>query len=165
MSVPSPAELLAFLQEHGFLTPLQVQTLGAAGGTIFVDGRALGRDLVDRQWLTPYQANQLLQGQGEDLLLGPYRILDRLGEGAMGQVFKAQHVGMDRTVALKIISKHRVSNPVAVARFNREVRAVAKLSHPNIVMAFEVNQVGDKPFLAMEYVDGIHLARLVPQSG
>src|SRR5262249_53626363 len=70
-----------------------------------------------------------------------------------------------RTVALKVIAKERVSNPMALARFYREVRAVAKLSHPNIVVAFEVNQVGETPFLAMENVDGIDLARLVQQSG
>jgi serine/threonine-protein kinase len=83
----------------------------------------------------------------------------------MGQVFKAYHVSMDRVVALKIIPRGRVSDPVAVARFYREVRAVAQLSHSNIVTAFEVNQVGETHFLAMEYVDGIDLARLVQQSG
>ena len=103
--------------------------------------------------------------RGADLLVGSYRIVDRLGEGGMGQVFKAYHVSMDRLVALKIIAKDRVSNPTAVARFYREVRAVAKLSHPNIVIAFEVNQVGQTPFLAMEYVEGIDLAKLVQQSG
>src|SRR5712692_7692061 len=96
MSVPSLAELLTFLQEHGFLTLSQVQGLGGGGATKFADGRALARELVDRNWLTPYQANQLLQGRGGELLLGPYRLLDRLGEGGMGQVFKAHHVGMDR---------------------------------------------------------------------
>jgi formylglycine-generating enzyme required for sulfatase activity len=72
---------------------------------------------------------------------------------------------MDRVVALKIIPRERLSNSVVVARFYREVRAVAKLSHPNIVIAFDVNQVGETHFLAMEFVDGIDLAKLVQQSG
>jgi serine/threonine protein kinase/N-acetylneuraminic acid mutarotase len=165
MSIPSPAELLTFLQEHGFLTTAQVQQVGGGDGTKPADARPLARELVDRDWLTPFQANQLLLGRGEELLLGPYRILDRLGEGGMGQVFKAHHVSMDRTIALKIIAKDRVSDRVAVARFYREVRAVAKLSHPNIVTAFEVNQIGETHLLAMEYVGGIDLARLVRQSG
>ena len=165
MSVPTPAELLAFLQEHGFLTLPQVQQLRGGSDTQFADARVLARELVDRNWLTPYQANQLLLGRGNDLLVGSYRIVDRLGEGGMGQVFKAYHVSMDRIIALKIIAKDRVSNPTAVARFYREVRAVAKLSHPNIVIAFEVNEVGQTPFLAMEYVEGIDLAKLVQQSG
>jgi serine/threonine protein kinase/WD40 repeat protein len=165
MPVPSPEELLAFLQEHGFLTPSQLQHVRGNGQTKFADARDLARELVDRNWLTPYQANQLLQGNGADLLLGPYRILDRLGAGGMGQVFKAYHVSMDRIIALKLIPRDRVSDPTALARFNREVRAVAKLSHPNIVIAFEVNQSGQTPYLAMEYVAGIDLARLVQQSG
>ncbi len=165
MSVPTSPELLAFLQQHGFLTLSQVQQLRNGSDTKFADARVLARHLVERNWLTPYQANQLLQGRGDDLLVGSYRILDRLGEGGMGQVFKAYHVSMDRIIALKVIAKDCVSNPNAVTRFHREVRAVAKLSHPNIVIAFEVNQIGQTPFLAMEYMDGIDLAKLVQQSG
>ncbi len=81
MSLSRPAELLAFLQEHSFLTLSQSQQL--SGG--FADDRALARELVGRHWLTAYQASQLLQGKGAELLLGPYRLLDRLGEGGMGQ--------------------------------------------------------------------------------
>jgi serine/threonine protein kinase len=165
MREPTPAELLAFLQEHQFLNPPHVLALGGPGSTAFADGQALALELVERNWLTAYQANQLLQGRGADLLLGPYRLLDQLGEGGMGQVFKARHVSMGRLAAVKIIPKARVSDPVAVGRFYREVRAVAQLSHPNIVTAFEVNQAGKTHFLAMEYVDGIDLARLVQQSG
>src|SRR5262249_4770137 len=110
-------------------------------------------------------ANQLLQGRGAGLVLGPYRVLDKLGEGGMGKVFKAHHVGMDRLVALKVIPREYVSNPVALERFRREVRAVAKLSHSNIVTAFDVGQSGETHYLAMEHLDGIDLARLVQQSG
>ena len=113
----------------------------------------------------PIRRISFSRGEVTDFLLGPYRFLDRLGEGGMGQVFKAHHLSMDRLVALKLIPKDRVSNPVALGRFYREVRAVAKLSHPNIVIAFEVNQVGATQFLAMEHVNGIDLARLVQQSG
>jgi serine/threonine protein kinase len=158
---PSAAQLLASIQEQGFLTPLQVQQVQDK----FSDARSLARELVERNWLTPYQANQLLQNRGQELLLGHYRILDRVGEGGMGQVYKAHHVSMDRTIALKMIPKERMSDATALARFQREIRAIAKLSHPNIVTAFEVNQAGQTPFLAMEYVDGIDLARLVQQSG
>jgi serine/threonine protein kinase len=165
MPVPTAAEMLDFLEEHGFLPPELPPLAGTDGAAVFADAHSLARALVDRDLLTPYQANQFLQGRGGELLLGPYRILDRLGEGGMGQVFQAHHVCMDRIIALKVIAKDRVSDPTAVARFYREVRAVAKLSHPNIVTAFEVNQVGDTHFLAMEYVGGIDLARLVRQSG
>jgi serine/threonine protein kinase/formylglycine-generating enzyme required for sulfatase activity len=165
MSVPGTAELLAFLQEHEFLTPGQAQQLAGDGPGKFAEARAVARELVARNWLTAFQANLTLQGKGEELLLGTFRLMDRLGEGGMGQVFQAYHVTMGRVVALKVIRADWVSNPVALGRFHREVRAVAKLSHPNIVTAFEFNQVGKTHFLVMEHVDGIDLARLVRQSG
>jgi serine/threonine protein kinase len=165
MSVPTSTELLAFLEEHAFLGPSQVRQLAADCPSKFADVRALVRELVAQDWLTPFQANQLIQGRGADLLLGPYRLLDPIGEGGMGQVFKAHHVSMDRLVAIKIISKEHVANPVLVSRFYREARAVAKLSHPNIVIAYDVNQIGDTHFFVMEFVDGVNFARLVEQTG
>jgi serine/threonine-protein kinase len=164
MSIPSPTELLAFLEEHAFLTSAEVRQLGTSLSQ-FADSESLARVLIEQNCLTAYQANLLLQGQGEELVLGPYRILDQLGEGGMGQVLEAHHTSMDRIVALKVITRSRLSNPTALARFQREVRAVAKLSHPNIVTAFDVSQVGDTHFLSMEHVGGIDLAKLVQQSG
>ena len=69
----------------------------------FADGQALARYTLERDWLTPYQVNLLLQGRGAELVLGPYLLLERLGEGGAGQVFKARHQKMDRLVALKVI--------------------------------------------------------------
>jgi serine/threonine protein kinase len=121
--------------------------------------------LIRRDWLTPYQANQLLLGKGENLALGPYRLLERLGTGATGDVFKARHLRMDRLVALKIIRKDLLDSPKALERFAREARAAAQLTHPNIVIAHDADQVGDVHFLAMEYVEGTDLAKLVHRAG
>src|SRR5271167_3092901 len=71
----------------------------------FNDARALFRELVQRGWMTPYQASTILQGRGASLTLGSYLILDLLGEGGAGQVFKAKHQGMNRIVALKVVRK------------------------------------------------------------
>ena len=71
-----------------------------------------------------------------------YRILEFLGAGGMGTVFKAEHRLMERVVALKIIRKDRLSNPDSVARFRREARAAARLSHPNIVLLLDSDQEG-----------------------
>lgn len=90
-----------------------------------------------------------------------YRLLSRHGEGGMGVVFKAEHKLMGRTVALKIISRRLTSNEQAVERFRREVRAAAKLSHPNIVTAHDAEEADGLHFLAMEFVDGISLDRFV----
>jgi tRNA A-37 threonylcarbamoyl transferase component Bud32 len=87
-----------------------------------------------------------------------YRVLKLLGQGGMGAVYLAEHLVMGRRVALKTISTHFLANREAVARFHREVRAAAKLVHPNIVTAFDAEQAGNLHFLVMEYVDGASVA-------
>jgi serine/threonine protein kinase len=94
-----------------------------------------------------------------------YEVIGFLGSGGMGTVFKARHRLMDRLVALKVIRKELLDKPETVERFRQEVQAVAKLSHPNIVAAYDAEQAGDVHFLVMEYVDGIGLDRLVEQRG
>lgn len=94
-----------------------------------------------------------------------YRILDRLGEGGMGVVYKAEHRVMDRTVALKVLAPHLTANAAAVDRFRQEVRAAARLLHPNIVVSHDAGEAGGQHFLVMEYVEGISLDRLVSRRG
>jgi serine/threonine protein kinase len=129
------------------------------------DPLPLARELLQRGWLTPYQINQLFQGRAEDLVLGHYVLLERLGEGGMGQVFKARQTRLGRIVALKILRKERIVKPEIVQRFYQEIQAAACLSHPNIVHAYDAEQIGDTHVFSMEYVEGIDLARLVKQSG
>ena len=131
----------------------------------FPEPKALARELIRRDWLTPYQANQLLQGRGQQLVLGSYILLERLGEGAMGQVFKARHRNLGRVCAVKLIRKERLESPNAVKRFQREVRAAAALSHPNIVLADDADEIDGTHLLVMEYVEGTDLARLVKGKG
>ena len=105
---------------------------------------------------------------GKPFELGPdsrYQIIEELGAGGMGQVFKARHKIMKRTVAIKTIRPELMNNTEAVQRFAKEARAAARLSHPNIVSAFDAEQEGDLHFLVMEYVDGESLNRLVNRSG
>ncbi len=94
-----------------------------------------------------------------------YRILEPLGKGGMGVVFKAQHRVMDRIVALKVIDSSLIDNPRMVERFRNEVKAAALLTHPNIVRAYDAEQAGNLHFLVMEYVDGISLSELVRRKG
>jgi serine/threonine protein kinase len=94
-----------------------------------------------------------------------YRILELLGSGGMGTVFKAEHRLMERVVALKIIRKDLMDRPAAIERFPQEVRAAARLIHPHIVTAYDAEQAGDVHFLVMEYVEGKSLDRLLAQSG
>jgi serine/threonine-protein kinase len=94
-----------------------------------------------------------------------YRVLGLVGVGGMGAVYKAEHRLMERLVALKVISPALLDNAAAVERFRREFRAAARLSHPNVVTAFDADQAGDLHFLVMEFVEGLSLDRLVAQTG
>jgi uncharacterized protein (TIGR03067 family) len=96
---------------------------------------------------------------------GRYRVQELLGVGGMGAVYKAEHVRMERPVALKVISHTLTSNPAMIERFRREVKTAGQLKHPNIVMAYDADQAGDSHFLAMEYVEGKSLARVVSEQG
>ncbi|HEY7157135.1 MAG TPA: serine/threonine-protein kinase [Gemmataceae bacterium] len=93
-----------------------------------------------------------------------YEVEGPLGAGGMGDVFKARHRLMQRTVALKVISPKLMHRAAAVERFQREVRA-AQLSHPNIVTAFDAEQAGGNHFLVMEFIEGTSLDRLVAEQG
>lgn len=94
-----------------------------------------------------------------------YRIVRFLGAGGMGVVFQAIHRLMERPVALKLLSRSLTSEQRAVERFRQEVKAAARLAHPNIVAAHDAEQAGDMHFLVMEYVDGVSLAKLVESQG
>lgn len=141
------ADFVNLLRAHRLLEPERLEQVARVSGK-FSDPRALAKDLIQRGWLTAFQVNKLLQGKGQSLVLGQYVLLERLGQGGMGEVFKARHSSLDRIVALKVIRRDLTSKPEAVRRFHREIQSVAKLSHPNIVMAFDANQVGEIHYLA-----------------
>ena len=94
-----------------------------------------------------------------------YQVLELIGKGGMGLVFKAEHKLMNRTAALKVINPKLISDEEAVRRFRREVQAAARLAHPNIVAAYDAEQAGDVHFLVIEYVDGINLSEVIAQTG
>ncbi|MEO1618376.1 MAG: protein kinase, partial [Planctomycetota bacterium] len=94
-----------------------------------------------------------------------YEVLSLIGKGGMGDVYKARHRKMERTVALKVINRGLVRKAEAIDRFHREVKAAAQLSHPNIVTAHDADQAGDFHFMVMEYVDGVNLSQTVNKRG
>ena len=94
-----------------------------------------------------------------------YRIVKLLGRGGMGVVYKAEHRLMERLVALKVISRRLIANPLAVERFRREFKVAARLTHPNIVVAHDADEAGGLHFLVMEFVDGVSLAKHVERQG
>ena len=125
----------------------------------------VARELVAAKRLTKFQAQAVYQGKTKSLVLDNYVILEKIGAGGMGQVFKAEHRRMQRVVALKVLTSTAMKSPEAVQRFQREVIAAAKLSHPNIVTAHDAGESGGIHFLVMEHVDGADLSSLVKKRG
>jgi serine/threonine protein kinase len=159
--------ILAFrqaLEERNILDPNQLSDVDALRSSM-TDVKALAKELIHRHWLSGWQAQMILKGRVAELTLGSYLLLDHLGEGGMGKVYKARHQLMGRIVALKIIRKERLANPDTVRRFRREIQAAAQLTHPNVVLAYDADQIGDSHFFAMEFVDGIDLGKLVKDKG
>ncbi|OAI55138.1 hypothetical protein AYO44_00030 [Planctomycetaceae bacterium SCGC AG-212-F19] len=165
MAVSRVGTFIENLRELQLLEPMRLDEVVRLPQARGDDPMPLARELVQRGLLTPYQLNVLGKGAGRDLVIGPYRLLDRLGEGGMGTVYKACHMAMGRMVALKVIKREKLSNPVAVKRFLQEVQTAGKLVHPNIVMAFDAGQGNDTHFFAMEYIEGVDLAKLVRMNG
>jgi serine/threonine protein kinase/WD40 repeat protein len=93
-----------------------------------------------------------------------YRVLEVIGSGGMGAVFKAEHRLMERLVALKVINRSLAGKPESIDRFRREVKAAARLAHPHIVKAYDADRAGDTHFLVMEYVEGTNLAQVLKGS-
>lgn len=165
MTISTVAALVDALRDGSLLDAAQKNELASALQPRFAETESLAAEVVRRGWLTLFQMQMVLKGQGQDLVKGPYTLLDCLGEGGMGQVYKARHLLMNRLVAVKIIRKERQGDERAVHRFRREIKAVSQLSHPNIILALDAAQMGDTLLLAMEYVQGMDLAQLIAKQG
>ncbi len=135
----------------------------AAGSSDGVLG--LSRALVQAGKLTPYQAAAVYQRKSRGLLIGNYIILDKIGQGGMGMVFKARHRRLGRVGALKILPPSFARDRQAVLRFRREVEAAGRLKHPNVVVAVDADEDRGVHFLVMEFVEGRDLDRVVRDRG
>lgn len=129
------------------------------------DALAIAQSLLAAGALTDFQLDAIARGRPETLRLGNYHILSRLGAGGMGTVFKARHRRMKRIVALKVLAASLSKDEAFVQRFQREVETIARLSHPNIVMAYDADEADVGHFLVMEFVDGQDLASLIEKQG
>src|SRR5262249_17366761 len=97
--------------------------------------------------------------------LSHYRILEKLGEGGMGVVYKARDSHLDRFVALKVLPPEKVADPDRKRRFVQEAKAASALNHPNIIHIYDIDQQDGIDFIAMEYVPGKTLDQLTPRHG
>src|SRR5262245_21395577 len=116
--------------------------------------------LVHRRALTEYQAALIQRGRAENFFLGGYKILDRIGKGQMGGVYKAVH-GLGQIVALKILPASRAKDQHVLGRFQREARLLTQLDHPNVVRAFQVGEANGVHDIVMEFLEGETLGEVL----
>src|SRR5215218_3468439 len=97
--------------------------------------------------------------------VGAYQVEGSIGSGSMGEVFRGVDTGLNRRVAIKILSEKHRDSPELRARFVREGRAVAAISHPNVVQVFATGSFDERPYIAMELLDGTDLGSIVEKNG
>ncbi len=161
---------IAFVERSGLIEADRLGELvsawkRAAHAAELDDALHLGRFLVESGLLTVWQCHKLLDGRHRGFFLGNYKLLDHVGSGGMSNVYLAEHVLMQRRVAIKVLPEHRVSDAEYLARFHFEGQAVAALDHPNIVRAYDLGSEGRIHYLVMEYVEGSDLEALVEHHG
>lgn len=140
----------------------------AAATRILVPGvadAAASEQLAEIGLLTRYQHHKLKSGRIADLLFGPYLICEKIGEGGMGKVYRAVNIENGTNVALKIVRPHLMTNAVVQKRYAREAKAAASFDHPNIIKLLAEDTVEGRYYLAMEYIDGSDLSRMVREFG
>ena len=155
---------LSQLSDSGILSDQKLRAL-AQKKSDHHDGESLAREMIKFGYLTKYQAEQILGGKGKNLCMGQYVLLEKLGAGGMGQVYKAYHQAMERVVAIKVILAKGKIDEESVRRFEREVKAAAKLSHPNIITVYDAGNANGRHFMVMELVKGKDLNVIVQQRG
>ncbi len=160
--VASVDEFSRALIEIGLIDPAELDAIAAESAQDVV---GLSRALVKAGRLTPYQAAAVYQNKSRGLLIGKYLILDKLGQGGMGVVFKARHRRLGQLGALKILPPSFARDRDAVLRFRREVDAAGRLNHPNLVAARDADEDRGVHFLVMDYVEGRDLDRMVRNQG
>jgi response regulator RpfG family c-di-GMP phosphodiesterase len=172
---PENDNLLEGLVNDSIVLAEDLDALPAERRQALFDCRDLQRlltTLVESGLLTNYQASRIQGGTAHGLVLGSYRVLDRLGAGGMGVVFRAEHLRMRKKVAIKVLPIGPDQDPRLLRRFMTEIRAIAQLQHPNIVGAMDCGEVaGLDPnasilhYFVMEYVPGQDLEELVRVQG
>lgn len=146
--------------EEGMITPKQLEEALAVQAS---SEKRLGDILVQKGWLKADQVRTILeiQGAGVAEMIPGYEIVQKLGQGGMGAVYKALHRQSGKTVAIKVLDAALAARDVLVERFHREARTAIQLDHPHIVKGYEAGEAGGVHFFAMEYIHGKSIGRVI----
>ena len=155
------------LQSCGLLTAAQLRDLWGWISHKKPDLQGMAKEISRRGWLTPFQIKEVARGRAAALRVADrYDLLDVLGEGGMGRVYKAHDRHMGRDVAFKVIRKEKLKHPAAAGRFEQELQALGKMTkHPNVVDVYAADVLGDTHYCVMEYIDGADLTKMVRDRG
>ncbi|MBM3979660.1 MAG: response regulator [Planctomycetes bacterium] len=171
-AIPPAQSLLARLLSSQVLMPEEwdeVPPTDRDALTRLVSAEALLAKLLNLHLLTRFQVDTIRKGAADDLILGNYRVLDVLGQGGMGTVYRAEHFQLRRQVALKVMARSTDVSARLIHRFYAEARAVARLQHPHIVTCFDAGRhtKGGPPrdYFVMELIPGQDLFTLVRERG
>ncbi|QEG15978.1 protein kinase domain-containing protein [Gimesia maris] len=158
-------KFISQLDESGVISAVEITAFQQSQSPAAESAEELGKLLVKHKKVTKLQVQLVYQGKGDRLLLGNYLILDKIGAGGMGDVYLAEHRRMERQVALKTLPAAMTRDTQSILRFHREVKAAAKLTHPNIVAAYDADEANGVHYFVMEYVEGIDLSAVVKKQG
>jgi eukaryotic-like serine/threonine-protein kinase len=164
-AIADRTDFLRMLQMSNLLAAERLQSVATVMDDAPPDASTLAEKLIQTGDITRFQAKQLLAGKHKGFLLGPYKILDQIGKGGMGTVFLAEHSGVNKKLALKVLARELSEDKAAIERFQREARAASALSHPNIVRVHHVGQTGENRYIVMEYVNGATLEQILDRKG
>ncbi|MEM0924615.1 MAG: serine/threonine-protein kinase [Planctomycetota bacterium] len=170
MSEPTPEKFLELVNKSKLVDPTKAERLVEKvrehfDGKLPPDAKTLAKIFQKRGLLTDWHNEKLLTGKYKGFFLGKYKLLGHIGTGGMSSVYLAEHTKLHDRRAIKVLPKKRVADSSYLARFQLEAKAIASLNHPNIVLAYDIDNEGDVHYIVMEYVDGLDLQALVKRDG
>ncbi|MEC8474405.1 MAG: serine/threonine-protein kinase, partial [Planctomycetota bacterium] len=153
------------LVEESALVKLEKRVRDQLQGRLPNRVEKLSNLFVRQGLLTDWHVEKLLAGKYKGFFLGKYKLLGHIGTGGMSSVYLAEHTRMGDQRAIKVLPKSRVKDATYLARFQLEAKAIASLNHPNIVLAYDLDNDGDVHYIVMEYVNGTDMQQIVKQHG
>lgn len=158
-------QFVAQLTNTGVMTSQEVSTFIERTGASLTSAEELAAAMIAAEKLTPFQSQHVRKANAEQLVIGDYLLLDVVGSGGMGQVYRARHRQTGELEALKILPSNQLQSPTALKRFEREMEIACEVRHPHVAQIRDGDASGLRPWFAMEFVPGTDLQHYVEEHG